>query len=193
MAERNRPQAFILAVLLCLLSTGCAGDRPNHRTKPTTRKKVTQPTRHSPTKGRKEPQDSRRARLWVGDREVSLEVALDSASRGVGLSRRKTLASDEGMIFAYSDARVRGFWMKNTWVALDIAFVGDDLVVKKIVSLEPPAPNCSDADMPRARSDVPARYVVEMNKGWFARHGLGVGSRLRFSDDLLELVRGARN
>lgn len=94
------------------------------------------------------------------------------------------------MIFVYGDSEFRSFWMKNTWVPLDIAFVSNDLVIMQIDSLEPPSINCSDADMPRAKSRSAARYVVEMRKGWFRSAGVGVGDRIELSALLQNTVVG---
>ncbi len=133
-----------------------------------------------------------RAQLWLGDQEVWLEVASDSKSRGLGLGHRKSLARDDGMIFVYEEAGFRSFWMKDTWVPLDIAFVSNDLLITQIVSLDPPAAHCSDADLPRAKSQDRARYVVEMQKGWFERNGVGVGDHLRLSSQLQSRIKGGK-
>lgn len=131
-----------------------------------------------------------RERLWVGNTELWLEVAADAGSRGVGLSGRQELLAGTGMIFLYPSAHTRSFWMKNTWVPLDVAFLGNDMRISRIVSLDPPAPNCTDADMPRAKSISPARYVVEMSKGWFSAHGHEVGTLVRFSPELEIIAKG---
>lgn len=92
------------------------------------------------------------------------------------------------MIFVYPRAEPRSFWMKGCLIALDVAFVDDFGRILDIVSLEPPAAGTSDALMPRARSDHPARFVIETRKGWFAEKGVAVGARVELPPELIRLA-----
>jgi uncharacterized membrane protein (UPF0127 family) len=75
------------------------------------------------------------------------------------------------MIFVFDDAEVRGFWMKNTRIPLDIIYVAPDGVIVAIKPLEP-------FDLRSTSSDRPAQYAIELNRGMAAASGIKVGDRL---------------
>ncbi len=111
---------------------------------------------------------------------VYAEVAADEAARTRGLGGRERLAEDAGMLFAYPDDQARHFWMKDCYVALDIAFVDSGRRIVRIVTL-PPGAGRPDEAVPRCESFVPVRYVLETSSGWFARHNVGVGDTVDLS------------
>lgn len=106
--------------------------------------------------------------LKIGAAAVRAEVAATSEAREHGLMQRKTLCADCGMLFVFSDAKRYGFWMKDTPLPLSIAFIARDGRVVNIdemqaYSLEPHF----------AQGDI--LYALEMNRGWFAAHGVKPG------------------
>ena len=128
----------------------------------------------------------------VGGRAVALEVADTDDLRDLGLGGRESLATDTGMIFTYLQADWRTFWMKGCRIGLDIAYLDDDRRIFQIGSLDPPAPSTPEGDWPALESTAPARYVVEMEKGWFARHGIEAGAVVEFSSELARRARETR-
>ncbi len=118
-----------------------------------------------------------------GNATVSLEVADTSEERERGLMYRQSLPDDHGMVFVYDDADDRSFWMKNTYVPLDMIFVAPDGTVSNVEHAEP-EPNTSTADLERYESDGPAQYVVELERGFANRTGVDAGSEIVFHDDL---------
>ena len=84
---------------------------------------------------------------------------------------RFSLRPDHGMIFVFERAEPRSFWMKNTYVPLSIAFIGSD---DRIVNIADMAPQ----DERMHWSSGPAQYALEMRKGWFVDHGVGVGDKV---------------
>lgn len=109
---------------------------------------------------------------------LGLHLATDTASRMRGLSGVTELAPDEGMLFVYPEASAREFWMKGCLLSLDLLFLDEDGRVLSLHTLPVPAPGTSDADMPRAASGGPCRYVLEVNAGVAAALGLKVGDQL---------------
>ncbi|MCB9665024.1 MAG: DUF192 domain-containing protein [Alphaproteobacteria bacterium] len=100
-----------------------------------------------------------------------VEVADDPEERAQGLMMRDHLAADRGMLFVYPEAQPRSFWMKDTRIPLSIAFLDDKGVIRKIADMTP-------LSLDHTKSVYPARYAVEVNKGWFAAHGIEVGDRV---------------
>ena len=80
------------------------------------------------------------------------------------------LFDDHGMLFIYPTPGPRTFWMKDTFIPLSIAFLDDN---GRIISIQRMAPMQTDE---RYRSLQPVRYALEVNRGWFADHGIGIGN-----------------
>ena len=112
-------------------------------------------------------------RLQVGDVEITAEVADNSAERSVGLMFRKEMAYDHGMLFVYDLPRQLGFWMKNTYLPLSIAFIDVSGTIVSIQDMQP----LDDTTI--HRSPKPVLWALEMNQGWFAENGIDVGDTVR--------------
>ena len=98
--------------------------------------------------------------------ELSVEIADSPELRSRGLMFRSTLSDDEGMLFEFSGDTSGGFWMRNTYIGLDIAFLDADGVVLAVLPGEPESLETIDPGQPY-------RYALEVNRGWFARMGFG--------------------
>ena len=112
-----------------------------------------------------------RVKLSAGMYVIDAQVALTLEQRQIGLMQRKDMPQHEGMIFVFERASPQCFWMKNTPLPLTAAFVADD---GTIVNLADMKPETTDSHC----SAKPVRYVLEMNKGWFAKKGIKPGSKL---------------
>ncbi|MFT6399114.1 MAG: uncharacterized membrane protein (UPF0127 family) [Bradymonadia bacterium] len=99
-----------------------------------------------------------------------LEVADDAHELMRGLMHRFSMVENMGMIFIFDTDSLRSFWMRNTYLALDMVFVTSEGVVDSFVENAEPR-----TDTPR-RSAGPARFVIELNAGEVARMGLEAGS-----------------
>ena len=111
--------------------------------------------------------------LTVGGVAVTAEIADTPALRERGLMGRDSLPENHGMLFVYADEQVRSFWMRNTPIALDIAFVDGNGSIINIGTMEP---NTDDSTL----SSSPAMYALEMAAGWFENHGVEAGARVEF-------------
>jgi len=110
-----------------------------------------------------------------GDKwEVKVEIARTEAEKRKGLMFRKNLAEDHGMLFVYDDAKVRVFWMKNTYIPLDMIFIGPDKRIAGIVENAAP-----ETRTPR-KINKPSQFVLEVKGGQADKHGLGPGDRVYF-------------
>ncbi len=108
---------------------------------------------------------------WVifGADTVVAEVAASPQERADGLMYRETLPDGTGMLFVFPDVAPRSFWMRNTYVDLDIAYMGSDF---RIVSIK----QMTALDETSIPSDAPAQYALEVRQGWFAERGIEVGA-----------------
>ena len=104
-----------------------------------------------------------------------VELALTESERNHGLMFRPRMSVDDGMLFAYPNEDDRSFWMKNTLIPLDIAFFAADGTLLN-VNETPTAAVPRAGPWPPSPSQGAARYVLEMNLGWFKKRGLVDGS-----------------
>jgi uncharacterized membrane protein (UPF0127 family) len=102
---------------------------------------------------------------------IRAEVAADVATRARGLMFRREMPSNAGMLFLFDEPGSQCMWMKNTLIPLSVAFLDDD---GKIINIEDMAPQTEESHCARQ----PARYALEMNRGWFAARGIKPGMRL---------------
>jgi uncharacterized membrane protein (UPF0127 family) len=122
---------------------------------------------------------------WPGPEQnfkarARVELAITPSEQRLGLMFRESLKPDHGMIFIYErDQPNLSFWMKNCLMNLSIAYVNDRGVIVNIHnSMVAPDPATPDRDLERYESDLPARFAIEMEEGWFERHGIEIGDRV---------------
>jgi uncharacterized protein len=109
--------------------------------------------------------------LTVAGHRITVELASHPAERMRGLMFRDGLPPDHGMLFSFPVDEVQSFWMRNTKIPLSIAYADARGRIVRIADLEP-------LDERPVTSIAPARYALEMNRGWFAAHGVVAGDRI---------------
>ena len=107
-----------------------------------------------------------------GPRIFQIEVADTPQQRQVGLMYRRSMPEDHGMLFDFGRPQEVSMWMENTYVSLDMVFVGADGRVTRI------AENTEPLSTRIISSDGPARYVVELLAGSAKRIGLKPGDKV---------------
>lgn len=112
-----------------------------------------------------------RVKLGAGMHQIEAQVALTPEQRQIGLMFRAEMPQHEGMLFVFEEPAQQCFWMKNTLLPLTAAFVADDGTIVNLADMQPQTTDshCSAA---------PVRFVLEMNKGWFAKRAVKAGFRL---------------
>ena len=107
-------------------------------------------------------------KIWVGTHELIVEVADTHKKIQRGLMYRTTpLRDNEGMLFIFNNVQMRRFWMKNTFIPLSIGFFNGE---KELVHTRIMKPVRSEMENPETYpSKYPAKYVLEVAPGWFAR------------------------
>lgn len=102
---------------------------------------------------------------------IRAEIASTPASREVGLMGRKNLSENSGMLFDFHYERPLSFWMKNTYIPLQIAFINSD---GKIIQIESMAPLSTKMVCSKSK----CRYALEVNDGWFEKNKVSVGGKI---------------
>lgn len=111
----------------------------------------------------------------VGDKSVPLSVEVKRSPESIrkGLMHRKEpLEKDTGALFDLGVDADHGFWMKNTFIPLDMIFVDNNMKVVGIVH------NAKPLTTKSRRVGKNSRYVVEVNAGWAKKNGIVVGTKL---------------
>jgi uncharacterized membrane protein (UPF0127 family) len=108
-----------------------------------------------------------------GQTSFSVEIADDEAERAQGLMFRESLARGAGMLFVYPKPQTAAFWMKNTFIPLDIIFF--DQTGRVTVIHE----NAVPEDLTPLPGGDNVFAVLEINGGLAARYGISIGSEMR--------------
>jgi uncharacterized membrane protein (UPF0127 family) len=108
-----------------------------------------------------------------GAHPFQVEIANNDASREKGLMFRRFMPADRGMLFEFEKNAPVAFWMKNTYIPLDMVFIAPDGRVTHIAAKAEPL---SEAVVP---SGGPCIAVLELNGGTAARIGLAPGDKVQ--------------
>ena len=130
-----------------------------------------------------DPLESDRTEISFEGHVFNVEIADTPEERRKGLMNCESLGENEGMLFVYKDQAPRSFWMKNTSIPLDIIFLDSEMKVINIEKAEPGI-GLSDSELPRYRSERPARYVLEINQNRSDEIGLEKGEKMNLGLDL---------
>lgn len=110
--------------------------------------------------------------LNAGKETIKAEVAAIEATRQQGLMFREKMAKNDGMLFVFPQLGYHAMWMKNTMIALSVAYMDDN---GKILSIHEMAPQTENSH----QSAGPARFALEMNAMWFSAHKVNVGDTIK--------------
>ena len=108
-----------------------------------------------------------------GEHKFKVEVADDDAERRLGLMYREQLAPNAGMLFDFEEPRPVSMWMKNTLISLDMAFIDEDGVIRRIAAETTPR------SLESIPSGAPVLAVLEVDGGTFERLGVKAGDKVR--------------
>ena len=121
-----------------------------------------------------EEQGNIKPSLKIDGISLEVEIVQDAESRQLGLMYREELAENFGMLFVFESTQILSFWMRNTFIPLDIAFIDAAGVIVDIQRMEPLD------ESKHYISAAPALYALEVNAGWFEKNGVKVRSQVQF-------------
>ena len=107
-------------------------------------------------------------------RQINIEIADDPESIEIGLMYRRNMSDSQGMLFIFPGSEPRSFWMRNTYISLDLIFIDSE---QRIVNIQKNASPMSDKSLP---STAPAQYVLEVIGGFSDKYGLEAGDLISF-------------
>ncbi|ACF14309.1 protein of unknown function DUF192 [Chloroherpeton thalassium ATCC 35110] len=150
------PFALVLLGILAFFSTGCNQETRSSQLAPP--KKAQPTTKHGNLR-----------KLRIDTNTVWVEIADSDSKRREGLMWRDSLPTNQGMLFVFPYAEMQSFWMRNTYIPLDLVYVDDNWMITDIHHMEP------IVDTIFFKSSKPVPYAVELNQGWCETHGVKVG------------------
>lgn len=106
--------------------------------------------------------------------KLTIEIADNEVETAQGLMYRRTMPDSCGMVFIFADSQPRNFWMKNTYLPLDILFLDES---KKIVTIQANRTPFSEEQIPSFEN---AKYVLEVNAGYCKRKGIEKGESVKW-------------
>lgn len=122
------------------------------------------------------PSPPRYVTLAVGNKELRVEHAYDLRKQIKGLSGRKSIDENSGLLYAFADQGQYHFWMRGMLFAIDILWIGSD---GRVVDVKE---NISPDTFPeKFTSREPAHYVLEASAGFAKRNSISIGTRVDFS------------
>jgi uncharacterized membrane protein (UPF0127 family) len=107
--------------------------------------------------------------------KIDLELAQTDEELQNGLMGRRSLGNNSGMLFVFDKTQNLTFWMKDTFIPLDIAFLDQNKTITSIYSDAEPLNTAK-----RYKSSGNALYVIEMNAGWFNVNSVKIGENFNF-------------
>jgi len=105
---------------------------------------------------------------------IDIEIADNEEERTRGLMWRYSMPDGDGMLFVFGEESPLSFWMKNTYIPLDIVFVNKRY---EIITIRQ---NTTPLDEMPIPSDKPAQYVVEVNAWFCARRRIKTGDGIGY-------------
>jgi uncharacterized membrane protein (UPF0127 family) len=106
--------------------------------------------------------------------QIDIEIADNPEEINTGLMYRHFMPDKAGMLFIYEKNQPLVFWMKNTYIPLDIIFVDEHM---QIVTIKKNAQPLSEKLIPSIRD---AMYVVEVSAGFCDKYGIKIGDHLSY-------------
>ncbi|MDC6366741.1 MULTISPECIES: DUF192 domain-containing protein [Flavobacteriaceae] len=107
--------------------------------------------------------------------QFDIEIAESDYETQTGLMYRESMEENQGMLFIFPDVAMHSFYMKNTQIPLDIIYIDEN---QKIASFQK---NAKPFDESGLSSQVPVKYVLEINAGLSDAKGIQIGDRISFT------------
>ena len=114
----------------------------------------------------------------VKNAKFSLEAASTPRTRERGLMFRKEMKENEGMVFIFPEEGPHSFWMKNTYIPLDMIFLDKDMKIRGILHKVP------ILNLEPRSIEEDSQYIIELNGRAAEKSGLSAGNRAVFDDPL---------
>ena len=118
--------------------------------------------------------------IHLGDKILQVEIANTAKTRALGLTGRKELLPDRGMLFIFDQEQTASFWMKDTLIPLSIGFFDKD---QRLIETLEMSVLSGDSKVPPVYLSSPLTcYALEMPQNWFQKNRIVRGMKFSFLD-----------
>lgn len=122
----------------------------------------------------------------IDGKKINLMLAKTPKERMGGLSGKKNLNQNSGMLFVFDKKDIYPFWMKGMRFSIDIIFIDGDRNQGKIINIveyaKVPSKNQHVATLPTYKPKAPVNYILEINAGLVKKHKIKVGDKVEFNN-----------
>ncbi|MBW8687315.1 DUF192 domain-containing protein [Chitinophaga rhizophila] len=108
-------------------------------------------------------------------RQIDIEFADTDEERANGLMNRRSMQDSQGMLFIFPAAEEQSFWMKNTYISLDIIYLNEQ---KEIISVQKYTTPLSEESLPSFKK---AQYALEVNAGFCDKYHVAYGDKIAYT------------
>ncbi|MFS4458983.1 DUF192 domain-containing protein [Bdellovibrio sp. HCB2-146] len=120
-----------------------------------------------------------KVKITLGDKKLEVELAETADQHARGLMFREKLGENDGMLFIFPGEETRFFWMKNTLIDLSIGYFDASGTLIDVQEMKSGKGVSNDMLLASYPSAKPAKYALEMNKGWFDKNKVKLGTKLK--------------
>jgi uncharacterized membrane protein (UPF0127 family) len=137
----------------------------------------TQPVAAGPAISFSEPTEAQpklsTVKLYVGAEQMDAELCRTPIQIQTGMMFRRSMGTNDGMIFNLGVPQQASFWMKNCYVPLSVAYINSEGVIEEIHPLQVQDTN----SVVSTATDI--RFALETPQGWFDQHHITPGAVIR--------------
>jgi len=116
----------------------------------------------------------KRGTVKIKENIINVEVAMKPLAKFKGLSWRKSLGENKGMLFVYGTPNYYTFWMKDMMFPLDIIWIDNNQIIDITKNIPPARRDYAPTYAPA----LPVNYVLEVNAGYADKHGIKIGDKV---------------
>ncbi|RJQ36045.1 DUF192 domain-containing protein [Candidatus Microgenomates bacterium] len=116
----------------------------------------------------------------IGKQTFNITVAKSQKEKEIGLSSKKSLLQNEGMIFPFEKEDYYTFWMKDMKFPIDMIFLKKNKVVTIFSDVKPP--KSENENLIIFRPEEPSDTVLELNAGIAKKYNLKKGDEIKFEN-----------
>jgi uncharacterized membrane protein (UPF0127 family) len=120
--------------------------------------------------------------IKINNVEIAVDVARTAEEKANGLSGRKGLGKNEGMLFVFNNKTQPSFWMKDMNFAIDIIWIAESKIIGIEKSVPPPEKNVSTSELPLYKPSAGIDYVLEVNAEYSTNNNFEIGDYVELTD-----------
>lgn len=114
--------------------------------------------------------------VTISNHQFKVTIAKTPQDKQTGLSDKKTLPQDYGMLFPFDTADYFPFWMKNMQFPIDIIYINNNKIVTIFQNVQPP--KSKEESLPILKPTEPANNVLEINAGLSQKYNFQTGNQV---------------